>query len=223
MRPRIAIAFSLILSSAALAACEPAGGDDGDGDSTSPPFHWFLTCGDPACSGYTPKEGVALCSDQTEGVPCGEEGLECDPKDDCNALLRCAEEDPKEQEGGCPISRRSAKRDVAYLDPVEAAEVEAALMRLPLATWSYTWDPAGRAPRLGFVLEDAPGSPAVDAARGRVDLYGYTSMAVAALQSQRREIEGLEAALGAQRVEIEDLRDALESLRAEIARARPAP
>lgn len=38
-----------------------------------------------------------------------------------------------------------------------------------------------------------PGSPAVIASRERVDLYGYMSMTVAALQRQNERIDALEA------------------------------
>jgi len=43
----------------------------------------------------------------------------------------------------------------------------------------------------GFVIDDIEPSEAVDTGREMVDLYGYTSMAVAALQTQVRDIEAL--------------------------------
>jgi hypothetical protein len=41
------------------------------------------------------------------------------------------------------------------------------------------------------MIDDVGGSQAVDAQRDMVDLYGYTSLAVAALQTQAREIQTL--------------------------------
>jgi hypothetical protein len=62
-----------------------------------------------------------------------------------------------------------------------------------LASYEYT-DPvlAGRR-RLGVIIEDQPGdSFAVESNRGQMDLYGYTSMVLATVQSQARRIEALE-------------------------------
>ena len=44
---------------------------------------------------------------------------------------------------------------------------------------------------LGFIIEDVEPSPSVDSQHDQVDLYGYTSMAIAALQEQHHEIESL--------------------------------
>jgi hypothetical protein len=55
---------------------------------------------------------------------------------------------------------------------------------------------------LGFIIEDMPeGSAAVLPSRDRVDLYGYTSMTVASLQHQQREIDALKAELAKLREE----------------------
>ena len=64
---------------------------------------------------------------------------------------------------------------------------------LPLARWRYRGAMDDGREHVGYVLEDAPGIPASDERRGQVDLYGYTSMAVAALQAQQREIDELRA------------------------------
>lgn len=58
-----------------------------------------------------------------------------------------------------------------------------------LATWRYKQDPSKQ--HLGFIIDDNEQYHAVDPARDMVDLYGYTSLAVAALQVQAREIEAL--------------------------------
>jgi hypothetical protein len=75
--------------------------------------------------------------------------------------------------------------------------------RFRLATYRYRdAGPADRA-HLGFIIEDVEPSAAVDAERDQVDLYGYASMAVAALQVQARQIESLQAELFALRRELD--------------------
>src|SRR5687767_1445073 len=79
---------------------DDAGPQDGGGGGT-----WFTTCGDPVCQGYTLTDaGFIRCTGQIAGQSCPILGEECDPWDNCNALLRCATSDPKQQVGGCPIS-----------------------------------------------------------------------------------------------------------------------
>lgn len=64
-------------------------------------------------------------------------------------------------------------------------------MKIRLTAYRYKGgDPRAR---LGFIIEDVEPSPAADSAHGRVDLYGYISMAVAALQAQDREMQRLQA------------------------------
>lgn len=176
-----------------------------DDTETDPPgeAQWYLTCGDPACQGYTgPFDGVPLCEAQTVGATCGELDAECDPEDDCNARLRCATEDPTQQEGGCPISRVRHKRDVRYLNAEDQARLAAEVRQMKLSTWNYTWDAPERAPRLGFLIDDQPRSAAVTADGEHVDLYGYTSLTVAALQVQAAQIEALQEELRALRAEV---------------------
>lgn len=99
----------------------------------------------------------------------------------------------------CPISTRSKKRDIAYLDEVDLQKLADRTLSTRLATYRYTsGDPA---PHLGFIIEDDPESPAVMSDRGHVDLYAYASMTVATLQMQRREIAAL-------RRELDDLKRA---------------
>jgi hypothetical protein len=133
---------------------------------------------------------VPLCATETAGDPCRIEGSRCDPQDDCNSLLVCATSDPKRGPGGCPISRRSAKQDIHYLSEAELAQYQRELLEMKLAVWRYKHDPAKQ--RLGIIIDDNEDSAAVDAPRDQLDLYGYTSMVVAALQMQAREIKALE-------------------------------
>jgi hypothetical protein len=100
--------------------------------------------------------------------------------------------------GNCPppngtVSRRAAKRDIEYLSEEDLASAEDAVRNIPLARFNYKWDSPNERRRLGFIIEDIAPSPSVDEANGVVDLYGYTSLAVAALQEQAREISQLRA------------------------------
>lgn len=133
------------------------------------------------------------------GVACSAEALECDygcepgRRRVCTGGLWVEGTAP----GGCPMSTRRAKRDIEYLGEAEVDALAAAAMSTRLTTYEYI-DPAldGRR-RLGFIIEDQPASYAVDPERSQVDLYGFTSMLVAAMQSQQRRIETLEGELRA--------------------------
>lgn len=177
-------------------------------DDTATPgwLAWYSTCGDPVCSGYSgPWEGVPLCEIETEGLACDLEGAECDPVSDCNALLTCAAEDPKDQEGGCPISRRDAKKDIHYLSEAERAALAQSLLDTRLARYHYNSQPESEPMRLGFIIDDQPSSPAVLPGGERVDLYGYASMAVATIQAQQAEIDALRAELAETRARLDRL------------------
>jgi hypothetical protein len=179
-----------------LAACDPPA-------DTADDLQWYVTCGDPVCSGYSgPWEGVPACGDVSAGDPCAEPGAECDFESECDARLVCAVEDPTQQPGGCPISRRRHKQAVRYLTEAERAAAADEVARTRLATWRYTWEPEGHKPHLGFLIDDQPGSAAVAADGEHVDLYGYTSLAIAAIQAQQAEIEALRAEVAALREKV---------------------
>lgn len=212
MRAAVApLAFAAALSAAAAACVPPpppavdddAGAPDGDAgaddDAGATGLAWFTTCGDPSCRGFTAPSGVPLCDDQQEGAACAAADERCAiPGDDCNTQLVCADQDPKQQPGGCPISRVLAKDDVRFVDDATRRDLAAQLYALPLATWTYVDDPTS-SPRLGFLIDDAA-PPACVLPNGRqVDVYGYTSLAVAALQEQRRELDALKAEVAALR------------------------
>ena len=76
-----------VLVGAMLALMTPNACQDGE------PARWRYTCGDPVCVGYTPKPGIPLCTSQAFGNRCEDEGVTCDPQDDCNRLLVCSVED----------------------------------------------------------------------------------------------------------------------------------
>lgn len=183
---------------ALLLGCPP-GAEDSAG--TAP--RWFSTCGDPVCSAYDRAQHTnPVCTTQVQGDACAPEGDGCDPQDACNAELVCATEDPTAGEGGCPISLRSAKTEIRYVDRAERAALHDAVMGVRLADYRYRTEPAGGKHHLGFLIDEQPaGSPAVLPSGERVDLYGYTSMAVAALQVQADRI-----AVQADRIAAQDAR-----------------
>lgn len=193
MRPRRLHLHLLPLALALLAlpACGRA--------TVAKPTTWYTTCGDPVCRGYGPPSGAPRCAGQKPGDACAVEGLTCDPVDDCNRLLLCSSRDPKLS--GCPISSRRQKTDLRYLSAGDLDRYARELRGIRLATYRYRGVPGPT--RLGFVLEDEPpGAAAVDPERDMADLYGYTSLAVAALQAQAREIDALKG-------EVAELRRAL--------------
>jgi hypothetical protein len=151
---------------------------------------WFSTCGDAICTGYRPPTGVPRCTDESPGMACPVEGAQCDPGDECNRLIVCAARDPRL--AGCPISSRRFKRDVQYLTDAQREECARQVDTIRLARYRYQ---GSDETRLGFVLEDDPPAASVDRGRDMVDLYGYSSLAVAALQVHERRIEALEREL----------------------------
>ena len=97
----------------------------------------------------------------------------------------------------CPVSRRVFKREIHELDRSELARVYAELRDIRLTTYQYKAEPAGARRRLGFIIDDTRSAYPINADGASVDLYGYVSMAVAAIQSQSREIQALHAEIAA--------------------------
>jgi hypothetical protein len=100
----------------------------------------------------------------------------------------CATSDPTHG-GQCPVSRAKYKTDIEYLSAEARAKLAEDVQSIPLVRYRYKDGPERE--HLGFIIEDVEPSPGVDSQHDQVDLYGYTSMAVAALQEQHREIEAL--------------------------------
>lgn len=159
--------------------------------SPSQTLKWFTTCGDPVCGQPGASPAPATCGDRVEGAACSVAGQTCELGNACHQKLICAEQDPKLQPGGCPISRPIYKQQIHFIQPAERAKLAQKLERLPLATWHYRFEPQGPA-RLGFMI--AAGTPAelVKPDGNSVDLYGYMSLAVAAIQEQHQQIETLQ-------------------------------
>ena len=113
----------------------------------------------------------------------------CDPGLGCRVNLVCAKSDPTTAPGGCPISRARYKQDIRYLSPAELSAIAGRLLDTPLAEWRYRADLSDTT-QLGFIIEDVGPSPSVSG--DHVNLYGYASMAVAALKVQSEQLRALE-------------------------------
>jgi len=92
-------------------------------------------------------------------------------------------------------SRRAVKKNVQYLSDTDVKRLHDALLAFRLASWQYTMPGASPATHLGFIIDDVEPSPSIAESGNAVDLYGYASMAVAAVQTQAREIDELKAAV----------------------------
>jgi hypothetical protein len=151
-----------------------------------PTWHCAAPNPDSACPAGTPLLGSA----------CPTEGKSCTYACGTGGARVCKKGAWYAADGGpCPVSSRRAKRDIVYLGQAERQRIAEDLARFKLATYEYR-DPALAGRRhLGFIIEDVPGSPAVDRDGKMVDLYGYASMLVAAVQAQGEEIRKLKAEL----------------------------
>jgi hypothetical protein len=147
-------------------------------------------CRDPVDAGAA---DAATCD--AVGAPCTHRGLTCgDGASSCGVILVCEDHDPRT--GGCPISTATLKDGIAYVSEPDLARLHDETLALRLATYAYkpaAGDPSVR--HLGFVVEDATESYAVDRGHDRADLYGYMSMVVATMQVQEREIQELRSEL----------------------------
>jgi hypothetical protein len=89
------------------------------------------------------------------------------------------------------LSTQRLKRDIRYIDDLDAFALRDDVVGLRLATFHYASEPTDAQAHLGFIIEDSPALLAIDHEKRSVDLYSYTSMAIAAIQVQQAEIEAL--------------------------------
>jgi len=98
------------------------------------------------------------------------------------------------------VSRREFKKDIDYVTDEERESLAREALAVPLARYRYKTEPESQERHLGFIIDDQPASsPAVQADRTHVDLYGYTSMLLATVQEQQKQIDAL-------RAQVDDLR-----------------
>lgn len=184
------------------------GGSAGSGGGA---LQWYTTCGDPVCmtpdGGPNIPPGATLCTTEMAGAACSTAGVTCWPANStCGEQLICAESDPKNNPGGCPISRVSHKKNIEYLSEAEVASIADEARTMRLSSWHYKAEGESSRRHVGFLIDDMPESVAVAQNGERVDLYGYTSMAIAAVQVQDKRLELLEKELSAMRAEMVRLR-----------------
>ena len=142
--------------------CVDAGGTCGWTVTTCPQVPPELACGANVC-----KKGQTCCS----GVPF--------PQPTCVDGMQC------------PISQRQHKKDIAYLSETDRQRLNDELMGFRLATYRYKSEAPSEREHLGFIIDDVAPSAAVLQSGERVDMYGYQTMAVAALQTQATEMAKL--------------------------------
>jgi hypothetical protein len=203
----MAVSRALLVTAALVAGCgaraisgNGAGDLESDGGDA---LLWHVTCGDPVCAaGGHRDHGVPRCTVETAGKQCSAPGATCDPGNDCNEDLVCSTKDPRQQPGGCPISRASYKKDIHLLSDGDLETYRDQLVALPLATYRYREAPSGSRLHLGFLIDGHESLACVEPDRDQVDLYGYASMAVAALKVQAREIDELKKDVAALRKEL---------------------
>ncbi len=178
--------------------CKVPTTDAGAIDAAPPPSNltWYTTCGSPSCHPADPDAGPPVACPAV-GSGCTSKGETCGnpATTDCGVIQVCDDHDPKGGVGGCPISTRKAKDDIAYVDAAALQRLHDETLQMRLATYRYKGpfvDPSDpNAKHLGFIVEDQPQSLSVDRGHDRVDIYGYMSMAVATMQVQEKEIAQL--------------------------------
>jgi hypothetical protein len=164
-------------------------------DASTSGLTWYWTCGDPVCQ--VPDSDAGLVDDA--GAPCPTVGSSCTSKGEtcgtrtasahCGAIEQCDDTSPAVT---CPVSSRRFKDDIKYVDDIHLQQLHDEAVRIRLATYNYRPEVADpKTKHLGFIIEDDPQSPAVEAGQRRVDMYGYVSMVVAAMQVQEKEIAEL--------------------------------
>jgi hypothetical protein len=162
--------------------CDDAGKPQGCCDKSK--IQWHCFDGPAYCP--TPRPRI--------GSSCSQEGAECAtgaPVECGQSIIACKSGVWNVVNTACPVSTARAKTGIAYLSASDTDALHDDVMRIRLATYRYR--SGDDATHLGFIIEDMPsGSPAVMRSREHVDLYGYTSMAVAALQKQDEKIAALE-------------------------------
>ena len=126
------------------------------------------------------------------GAPCGDDI--CTPNQLCCDGIPFPE--PTCYSGDyCPKSKREYKADIHYLGGAELTALHRDLMQHKVATYRYKDDGVAGPSHLGFIIDDVAPSPSVGVSGERVNIYGYTTMAVAALQVQQDRIDTLEREL----------------------------
>ncbi len=158
-------------------------------ECAGPTLYYWVSCGDPLCFEFRDDPDIPACTTQQYGDPCYSNGEVCEVGNCENQVLVCARTNPFDFP--CPISLARYKRDIKYLGEGDIRRLHDELLSYHLTTYQYRSQGAGGPERLGFLIDDVGTGPSVAPDGRTVDLYGYTSMAVAAIQEQSRVIEAL--------------------------------
>jgi hypothetical protein len=184
------------------------GNDTGTGNDTGPGTDGG--CGDGGCAQFTTDCGNTKCATnevcvmKTSGVQtthqcyplptCG-----CSGKSMCECVGACAcgNEQCQNSSSGVscvgPVSRREFKTDISYVSDEEQKELARETLQTNLAEYRYKTEPESSKRHLGFIIDDMPaGSPAVQGDGTHVDLYGYTTMLLATVKEQQKQIDTLQ-------------------------------
>ena len=161
-------------------------------------------CPDAGCPSGSVCVGAAIAAAEVQ-LGCVPVPASCGGTPTCGCMGCVCGGDPPT--GGCstgfisssPIvcqtgteSRRAVKDDIVYVDDEEREALAHQALEIPLAHYRYKTEPPEARRRLGFIIDDQPDpSPAVQSDRKHVDEYGYTSMLLATVQEQARELERL--------------------------------
>jgi hypothetical protein len=170
-----------------------------DTDAGAGTLRWVASCGTPVCMatpGNFDDPSIPNCTTQMLDQPCTTAGDRCDGVLGCGATYLCATQAPV----ACPISRAKYKQEIDYLDAAGREQYHEQITRMPLA--SYRYKDAPEVPQLGFIIDDI--EPSVAVSGDHVNLYGYLSMAVAAIQVQDQQIKALEQQLEQMRAHMDD-------------------
>jgi hypothetical protein len=197
------------------ATADTGGGSDGGGDAGAdvvsvdaaecvPPGG---TCASPCPAGTYclrasgPQEHDLGCTT----IPAACNGTpSCDCMKDCfctgSTIDQCTEGTGFLECNNGTVSRREFKKDIDYVSSDQRAELARETLAIPLARYRYKTEPSTAERHLGFIIDDQPAaSPAVASDATHVDLYGYSSMLLATVQEQQKQIDAL-------RAEVDELR-----------------
>ena len=159
------------------------------------------TSTDARCTNGAVFCGNACCQpgewcDNSTNLPhcrCGTTGAGCTAPDLCGAPTSACGVVCCGSAVGCPKSRRAEKRDIEAVSDTDRLRLYDELRGIQLRTYRYKDEPTSAPRRLGFIIDDTRAPEAINGDGNTVNLYGYISMAVAALQTQAKEIEELRA------------------------------
>ena len=107
-------------------------------------------------------------------------------------LNKCTQENDSLTCDNGTVSRRAFKKDIEYVTDSEREELASEALSMSLARYRYKNESSSEKTHLGFIIDDQPDdSAAVASDATHVDLYGYTTMLLATVQEQQKQIDAL--------------------------------